>query len=186
VAKRTHFRAEKALDVEPGIAWVPHSAELLKSTAWRSRSLHCARLLDRLELEHMAHAGTMNGYLIVTYDQLVAFGIGRRFIRAAIDDAVKRGLVIVEHHGGYRGGSRRDPSLYRLSYLRFRVEPAVGRPYFASPTNEWRRYCDPPKLKKTDRMVTLGERSRFIMGVLDSVIGNGADPDDLAASGEQD
>jgi GNAT superfamily N-acetyltransferase len=177
--KRSDFRPNKVRDVQPGMARVPHSAALLKSAAWRGRSIHCARLLDRLELEHMAHAGTQNGYLIVTYDQFVEHGIGRRFIRAAIDEAVERGLVVVERHGAYRGGARRQPNLYRLTYLRFRIEPAVGAPYFATPTNDWDQRT-PPKRKKTKRMVTAGEPSRSTTGGLGRAVGNGVDPAKLA------
>jgi GNAT superfamily N-acetyltransferase len=160
--KRADYRANKVRDVELGTAWVPHSAELLPSAAWRTRSIHCARLLDRIELEHMAHAGKENGYLIVTYDQFVEWGIGRRFIRAAIEEAVKRGLLVVERHGAYRGGARRQPSLYRLTYLRFRFVPIAGAPYFVNPTNDWRDHRDPPK--KSSRMVTRGEPSKCTGG----------------------
>jgi hypothetical protein len=85
------------------------SADLIASPAWRARSIHCVRLLDRLELENCAHAGKENGYLIVTYDQFVAYGIGRRFVRRAIEEAVKLGLAKVTRQGLYRGAARRQP-----------------------------------------------------------------------------
>jgi hypothetical protein len=160
--RRADYRANRVRDVEPGMAWVPHSAELLASSAWRTRPIHCVRLLDRLELEHMAHAGRENGYLIVTYEQLVECGIGRRFIRAAIAEAEERGLLVVERHGAYRGGARRQPNLYRLTYLRSRFEAVTGTPYQVGPTNDWRQYRDPPK--KSMRMVTHGEPSKCTRG----------------------
>src|SRR5215472_6540411 len=62
MAKRSSFHSHRVSDIPAG-AWVPHSAELIASPAWRARSLHVVRLLDRIELEHCAHAGRENGYL---------------------------------------------------------------------------------------------------------------------------
>jgi hypothetical protein len=93
------------------------------------------RLLDRIELEHCAHAGRENGYLTVTYQQFVEWGIGRRFIKTAIVEAVRLGLLVVEP-GLYRGGARRQPSRYRLTYLKWKFVPAVGAPYSLEHTHD--------------------------------------------------
>jgi hypothetical protein len=126
-----------------------HAAELIKSPAWKARSIHCVRLLDRLELENCAHAGKENGYLIVTYDQFVAYGIGRRFVRPAIEEAVKLGLAKVTRQGLYRGAARRQPNLYQLTYLKSKLVPGVGAPYFLEPTHEWRAFTGKTKPRKS-------------------------------------
>jgi len=56
--------------------WVWLSREMLESEALRSLSLAARRVVDRVILEQMAHAGKENGNLIVTYDDFVRFGIG--------------------------------------------------------------------------------------------------------------
>ena len=155
MAKRASFHPRRVSDIPAG-PWVPHSAELISSPAWRSRSIHLVRLLDRIDC---AHAGRENGYLTVTYQQFVQWGIGRRFIKVAIDDAVRLGLLVVEP-GLYRGGARRQPSLYRLTYLKWKFVLAVGAPYFLEPTHDWRNFRPERVDRKSSRMVTRGEPSR--------------------------
>ena len=85
-----------------GENWIWHTLASLDSPAWRSRSIHCRRLIDFLEIEHLRHGGADNGSLLATYNQLEAFGIGRRFIFGAIREAEQRGPVVVEC-GGRKG-----------------------------------------------------------------------------------
>jgi hypothetical protein len=123
------------------------------------------RLLDRIELEHCAHAGRENGYLTVPYNQFVETGIGRRFIKPAIDEAVRLGLLTVER-GLYRGGARRQPSRYRLTYLKWKFVPAAGAPYYLEPTHDWRHFRPEKKARKSGRMATAGEPPRSTTGEL--------------------
>src|SRR5215472_8737003 len=120
--------------------FIAHCRELRDSDAWRNLPLNVRRLLEFLELEHLRHNGKENGYLLAPYKQLVAFGIGRRLVKPAIDNAVRRGLLQVTHHGSYR----QNPSRYRLTYLQWKLVGATG-PEFIPPTNEWKRYQEPPK-----------------------------------------
>src|SRR5690242_17325171 len=97
---------EKHINRPPrGQPWVWHTAELMASAAWRGRSINCRRFIERLELEHMAHAGKENGRLGVSYDQFVEFGIGRRFIDDVIKEAEDRGLIEVTFRGFKRKGA---------------------------------------------------------------------------------
>lgn len=93
-------------------------------------------MLLRFETEHCRNAGKENGYLIVTYDQFVEWGIPRRFIKPTIAELVNAKLLVVEHRGRGHGG-RGDPSLYRITYLKSKFVPGVGSPYFLEPTNDW-------------------------------------------------
>jgi hypothetical protein len=166
VASKSAFRSNRVRDVEAGKSFVMHSAELIASLAWKGRSIHAVRLLDRLELENCAQAGHENGDLIVTYNQFVKYGIGRRFLRRAIEEAVELGLLRVTQQGLYRGGARGHPSRYRLTYLKSKVVPSVGARYYVPPTNEWRAVIPNPTRSKSGRMVTTGEPSKFTTGEL--------------------
>jgi hypothetical protein len=103
--------------------WLPR--DLLCSWAWRSLSLSARRFIDFLLIEHMNHAGTENGNLMATYDQLVKFGIRRNSIGAVIADAEGVGLIEC------RKGPRHAATRYTLTFY------AVND---AAPTNRWRFY----------------------------------------------
>ena len=144
--KRSQYSAGKAAKSWlAGHAWVPHTAELIASPAWRARSISAVRLIDRLELEHMAHAGKENGHLTLTYQQMEReAGICRRLIGPTIAEVEKLGLVKVAHRGGYGGGARNNPSRYQLTYLPWKFIPATGAPIYQDPTNDWRAYRGEP------------------------------------------
>lgn len=108
--------------------WVPHRLKLLVSPAWRHRPIPLAKILERIEIEHMRHAGKENGHLIVSYDQFVEHGISRRTIRGSIDLGVVLGLLEVRQSGEWAGDVRM-PNMYRLTYL-----PEKDR---KAPTDEW-------------------------------------------------
>jgi hypothetical protein len=127
------------------------SAKLLESRALRSLSRYARLMLDRFELEHCRHAGKENGYLVVTFNQFVEWGIARRFITRTITELEEAKLLVVEHRGHGMGG-RGDPSLYRLTYLHSKFIPAAGSPYFVEPTNDWENFKPaPPKSANRNR-----------------------------------
>jgi hypothetical protein len=128
-------RLRKKLGPPEGEAWVWHSLILKSSMAWRTKSINLGRLLDFLEIEHMKHAGQQNGQLVAPYDQLVKFGIGRRFILPAILEGEEHRLIEVDH-GLCMANGTRAPSRFRLTYLPANEEPA---------TDEWKRYRGPAK-----------------------------------------
>ena len=100
-----------------GEPWVWFTRELIESDAWRSAPINTRRVVDRLMLEHMAHAGTMNGKLICTYRDFEKFGIRHQSVKPAISDAVQRGLIIVTEKGKASAGPVRWPSRYALGWL---------------------------------------------------------------------
>src|SRR5829696_1304072 len=61
--------------------FIAHSLELRTSPAWRALPDNARRVLDRLELEHMQHAGGRNGTLICTFDDFAKNGIRRKKCR---------------------------------------------------------------------------------------------------------
>jgi hypothetical protein len=116
--------------------WHPHS--LLESSSWRTRSLHCRKLIEFLELEHIRHGAVENGRLLAPYSQLEKAGIGRRYIFNAIREAESRGLVRVDR-GGRKGTVMVEVSRFRLTYYwqRFRANDTWD---WRPPTDEWRDF----------------------------------------------
>lgn len=107
--------------------WIWYTREMLESPAWSAISINGRRVLDRLILEHMSHAGTENGNLIATHDQFLTFGISSNQIKPAVDELVFLGFIRCERGGRWAG--RNTPSRYRLTWL--------GDSSGAAPTNEW-------------------------------------------------
>jgi hypothetical protein len=107
-----------------GETFVKLPRDLLESSAWRGLSINARRLLDFLMIEHLAHAGKENGFLVAPRRQLEAAGIGARHISPAIDEAIEVGLLDCK-----RGVGRR-PSTYALTWLPMRAG--------SEPSNRWR------------------------------------------------
>jgi hypothetical protein len=141
MSKRTSFSPSKAAKAALGTdGFVGHTRALLESAAWQRRSIHLVRVLDRLELEHLAHSGRENGFLKVLYTDFVQYGVSRRYIKPALEEGVALGLIIITHQGSYAGSGRQDPSTYQLTYLQWKFIPAVGPPEYLEPTNEWKKF----------------------------------------------
>jgi hypothetical protein len=113
--------------------FVPHVRSMLESPAWAVLSITARRILDRLELEHMAHAGKENGKLVCTYDDFVKYGAGRKYIAPAILELRSLGFIEVTQWGRQAVGDGRLPSKYRLTYVQ------TVEPYYQA-TNNWRRF----------------------------------------------
>jgi len=113
--------------------WVPHRYQLLVSPAWRHRPRPLARILERLEIEHLTHGGAENGHLVVSYAQFIAHGVSRKAIRSALSVGVALGLLEVIQTEEWVGDIR-APNEYRLTYL-----PAKHR---RAPTDEWASISD--------------------------------------------
>ncbi|MBX3571073.1 MAG: hypothetical protein KF694_01850 [Mesorhizobium sp.] len=110
-------------------AFVPHRLELLLSPAWQRAPRPLRTILERLEIEHLRHGGQENGFLFVSYQQIVAAGVSRRSIKSACQLGEKLGLLEVVQDGELTGDLR-PPNRYRLTYV-----PAKGA---AAPTDEWK------------------------------------------------
>jgi hypothetical protein len=152
VSKNNSFSPSKAAKAALGInGFVAHTRELLESDAWRTRSIHLMRVLDRLELEHVVHAGKQNGFLTVTHRQFVQWGLSNNYIKPAIAEGVDRGLIRVTHQGSHRGGARDNPSKYQLTYLQWKFIPAIGPPQYMHPRNEWKNFQSKPTKSKREK-----------------------------------
>jgi hypothetical protein len=124
----SHMR--KALALPQGVGFcVPLPGDLLKSPAWLAMSVQCRKFTDALMAEHADHGGLENRNLKAPYDMLEARGMRRQTVLDAIVEAKALGLV--DPRRGQRSyGSRRAPSVYRLTWL--------GTPDGLTPLHEWK------------------------------------------------
>jgi hypothetical protein len=136
--KRLSFKAKDVNRPPRGEPFVWHQVELLRSPPWRSRSINCVRLIEFLLVEQMAHAGLENGNLLATFDQLVAWGIGRRLVTDTVDEAEALGLIEARR-GGRKGLVANHLSTYRLTFYASRCKLEGEAPYWSAPTDEWKR-----------------------------------------------
>ncbi len=114
--------------------WIWFTREMLASPAWRGLTLNARRVIDRILIEHMSHAGTENGNLVVTFDDFAVFGVRRQSIHEAIEVAKALGWIAVTRKGGRSIGGIKRPSVYRLTFLPQHDGSAR--------TNDWRRIVD--------------------------------------------
>ncbi len=124
--RQAQGRGMKQQKREP--AYVKHRREMLESPARRGLTMAAVRVLERLEIELMRHAGKNNGALIVTYAQFAEHGIRYPSIAPAIRLLVELGFLQVTQHG-WRSAGQHRPARYRLTYL-----SSYGNP----PTDEWK------------------------------------------------
>jgi hypothetical protein len=103
--------------------------ELLASDAWRMLGINACRFVHFLMLEHMSKGGQENGKLKAPCRQLCAFGIGARYVTAAIREAEELGVVDC-HRGGVR-----IATTYTLNWLP-RYDGTLA-------SNRWRAYRKP-------------------------------------------
>src|ERR1700733_6210567 len=131
MAKLSRKRLGKAKAFPKGVGYnIPIPRDLLASPAWTAMSHQCRKFVDTLMMEWADHGGDQNGNLKGPYDQLEARGLRRQTLLDVIVEA--RALGIVHPVRGQRSyGSRRAPSVYRLTWL---GTPLNG----LTATNEWR------------------------------------------------
>jgi hypothetical protein len=128
-------------------------------------------MLLRFEVEHCRHAGKENGYLVVTYDQFIDWGIPRKFINPTIAELAKAGLLVVERKGWARGG-KGQPSLYRLIYLKSKYVPISGSPYYLEPSNDWEKTDTNPPTRASGATVQYPRREPKKIIFFSTPVGN--------------
>lgn len=120
---------------KPRDSFVVHSLVMRQSAAWRALPDHARRVLDRLEQEHMLHAGAMNGRLYCTYRDFEAAGLPYKAIATAIRQCVALGFVEITHQGTPSISEVRNPSRYRLTYVYSGESWSTARFCPSAPTN---------------------------------------------------
>jgi hypothetical protein len=112
-----------------GEPWIWLTRELIASDAWRSLGINARRFVEFLMLEHMGNGGRENGKLKAPHRQLQTFGVGDRYVTAAIRETEELGLVDC-HRGGMRVAT-----MYALTW----IPNHDGAPA----SNKWRAYRNP-------------------------------------------
>lgn len=112
-------------------AFIAHRLEMLQSPAWQKAPRPLAKLIERLEIEHLRHGGKNNGELYVSYAQFAAYGISKRVIFRTLQLGEDLGLIEVIRGEGIIRGDIRPENAYRLTFV-----PAKNR---NSPTDEWKQ-----------------------------------------------
>jgi hypothetical protein len=133
---------------KPEPPFITHSMEFYQSEAFRSLSNAERKILARIEIEHMKHAGKNNGRLICTYENFIAYGIRSRSIPAALQHLQTVGAIEMTQRG--RRDAMHNPHHYRLTY-----QPSFDGKW---PTNEWRSYR--PKSPTTVKRNSVGIRQK--------------------------
>jgi hypothetical protein len=148
-ASRSYFKPSKVREIAPGMPFIMLSREVLEGLLSRPPSRRGFQMLIRLALEHLAHAGTENGNLVVTQRQFAKEGrISSDFIAPTKEELIELGWLVVEHDGQYAGGAKRDPCRYRLTCFKFKSAAATGAPVYFEPTHEWRDVKTVPKRRR--------------------------------------
>jgi hypothetical protein len=131
-AKRTNITSARRSNRPPAdMPWIWLTREMLVSAAWSALGTQEKRIIERVMLEHMAHAGTENGNLIVTYQNFRDYGVRDKSIKTAITTVEALGWIEITVHGRASFEDQRYASRYALTWL---PQPALGK----NATNRWR------------------------------------------------
>src|SRR5690348_5419333 len=76
-----------------GGQFVAYRVEMLQSPAWCALSLQGRKILNRLDIEHMAHGGAENGALPCRYEDFEKYGCRRKGISLALIEVETLGFV---------------------------------------------------------------------------------------------
>jgi hypothetical protein len=117
----------------PKEPWIWFTRRMMESPAFVALGGGAFKIVSRVIVEHLAHGGTRNGALAVTYDDFMRFGIRRRSVLDYIGEAIALGWI-QRTEAGRRvyGGFKGAPSLYGLTWLpRHTGEPA---------SNSWQQF----------------------------------------------
>jgi hypothetical protein len=119
-------------------AFIARPAEMLASQAWKVLNLSERRILDRLDMEHVAHGFKENGKLPVTYEDFMAYGVRRDSIPPSLRVLGRLRLAQITRPGRAGNAEHRYPNLYELTY-----QPTYSASNgFIEPSHDWRRIRD--------------------------------------------
>jgi hypothetical protein len=91
---------------------------LLESFAWRAASLSCRLAVDRVTIEHLRHAGTQNGNLIVRKVDFIEHGIYNDGVAPALREACALGFLMMTVRGRAGNAEHRSAHQWALTFIR--------------------------------------------------------------------
>jgi len=136
-----------------GQPWCWMTKTQLACLPMRALGISARRILDALMVEHMAHAGSSNGDLAATFEQLAAWGVTPADVRKGFAELIAAGFVRQTVQGLFAVG-RRVPSRYALTWL-----PTGSGPDAKAPTHEWLTVIE--QLQR-ERIVTVPAVKRWL------------------------
>jgi hypothetical protein len=95
--------------------FMAHKREMRLSPAWKALRGNDKLVLERIEEEHMAHAGTTDS-LPVTFSDFEEWGVRRAAIAECIARVEALGFVECTQRGRPSRAEHRFPAKYRLTY----------------------------------------------------------------------
>lgn len=155
MSKKISFKQKHVAGPPKGQIWVWHTIDMRTTEKWRLMPQTARRLLDRIEVEHMAHKGLENGRLGIAYSQFEEWGISRRSIPTAIDYAVDAGFLEVTKRGLRLKETTNE---YRLTYFATRERTPKGAYEYSAPTNEWKRRAGKSFFSRAESDTPLGQK----------------------------
>lgn len=108
---------KRKVKLAPGDAFVKLTRDLVERDVWATLSGNAYRLVVFLIREHLRCGGRQNGRLLAPYRQLEKFGIRKKSVAAAIEEAEAAGLVEVLRAPEPSRGPQKTPNLYALTWL---------------------------------------------------------------------
>jgi hypothetical protein len=111
---------------------------LLESYAWRALSRAARRVIDRIVIEHLAHAGRENGKLIVRYEDFIEYGIHPESIAPAQREACALGLIIMTERGRAGNAEYRTPHKWAVAFVKGKR---------GATASTWKRFQSLPEAK---------------------------------------
>jgi len=134
-----------------GSQFIAHRREMRLSVGWKFLTGNDKLALERIEEEHMAHAGRENGRLHVTYSDFVAAGLRRAAVSTCLARLQALGFIECVDHGRASKAEFRFPASYRLTYVQGNI-PA---------TDEWNAIVtvDEAERRIANAMAALNERT---------------------------
>jgi len=112
--KSARRKAGQKNTIPEGQSFVWFTRAMLESESFKALSGNAFKVLSRLLLEQIAHAGTSNGELICTYEDLYKYGVRRASIGQAIQQLDYMGFIRIDKGIAYKG--EHTPSKYRLTF----------------------------------------------------------------------
>ena len=139
---RSTFQLARSKDKESANPWPNESfirlgITLLQSAAYRTLSLAAKNVLDRIMIEHLSHAGRINGKLPCTYSDFERHGVRRQSVAKALDELQALGFIELIRRGHLRPeGESGSPSLYKLTFESVNLPDRV-----VAATHEWKQFA---------------------------------------------
>ena len=120
----------------PNESFIQIGITFFQSAAFRTLSLAAKNVLFRIMVEHLDHAGRINGKLPCTYADFERYNVRRQSVAKALDELQALGFIELIRRGHLRPeGESGSPSLYKLTFVAVNLPDRV-----VAATHEWKKF----------------------------------------------